>query len=123
MDAEQGSNAAVYTLSVRSLGLLTGDWALSRSIGFYLSEKGDARFEMRYARDASDLLQRAVEDRFWIAYIELPRTNSQATVQTLADNGFDVGRPIIVGEGDRRVVLRPVHRTQTVSTVSGRTPS
>lgn len=115
-----GGGIPVYTLTVRSRGLTTGDWALSTSLGFFLAEMGDFRFRAVYAKNAADALRRSAGDEhFWVAFIELEETGGETPLDVLRHDGLIVDEPIVFAEGGHRVVLVPAWRQRWVKPSSG----
>lgn len=111
--AENNSSGpiSVYTLTVVSNGLRTGDWATSTSLDYFLDSYGEDRFQFAYTRDVKALLHRSPQDdHFWIAFFELGRWSQASPALTLKENGYRTGDPIIFGNLDDRVVLLPVWR-------------
>jgi hypothetical protein len=101
----------VYTLTVISKGLRTGDWASSTSLDYFLHSYGEGRFQFVYARDVKSLLNRPPqEDHFWIAFFEVAQGPQASPALTLKENGYRTGDPIIFGGLYDRVVLLPVWR-------------
>ena len=111
MAAETGKPGpiTIYTLTVVSKGLRTGDWASSTSIDYFLDSYGEDKFQMVYAKDVPALLKRApLEDHFWIAFFELAESPRPRPAKILEDNGYRVGDPILYQQMYNRVVLLPV---------------
>jgi hypothetical protein len=101
----------VYTLTVISKGLRTGDWASSTSLDYFLDSYGEDRFQFVYARDVKALLnQPPQEDHFWIAFFELADDAQRSPAVLLAENGYRVGDAIVFQQLSNRVVLLPVWR-------------
>lgn len=99
----------VYTLTVISKGLRTGDWASSTSLDYFLDSYGEDRFQFAYARDLKALLDRPPqEDHFWIAFFELAESPQPHPVAALKENGYRVGDPIVFQQMYNRIVLLPV---------------
>jgi hypothetical protein len=111
MAAELGEPGPVniYTLTVASKGLRTGDWASSTSIDYFLDSYGEDKFEMVYAKDVQALLKRPpLEHHFWIAFFELAEAPQPRPARILEENGYRVGDPIVFQQMYNRVVLLPV---------------
>lgn len=109
--AETGESGPVkiYTLTVISKGLLTGDWASSTSIDYYLDSYGEDKFQMAYAKDVQTLLKRLpLENHFWIAFFELAESPQPHPAAALEENGYRVGDPIVFQQMYNRIVLLPV---------------
>ena len=85
----------IYTLTVISKGLRTGDWASSTSIDYFLNLQGDDRFQIVYARDAQALLDQTEEDHFWVAFFELEEWPVTSPSRVLADNGYWVEEVLV----------------------------
>ena len=101
----------VYTLTVISKGLRTGDWASSTSLDYFLDAYGDDRFQFVYARDVQVLLDQPPQvDHFWIAFFGLAEWSQRSPVETLTENGYRVGEAIMFQQLSNRVVLIPVWR-------------
>jgi hypothetical protein len=101
----------IYTLTVISKGLRTGDWAISTSIDYYLDSYGEDKFQMTYARDLQALLKRSpLEDHFWIAFFNLAESPQPHLIDVLKENGYRVGDPIVFQQMYNKVVLLPVWR-------------
>ena len=110
-ETESTGSINVYTLTVISKGLRTGDWASSTSLDYFLDSYGDDRFQFVYARDMKALLnQPPKEEHFWIAFFELAEDPQPSPAVTLAENGYRVGDPIMFRQLSNRVVLLPVWR-------------
>jgi 4-amino-4-deoxy-L-arabinose transferase-like glycosyltransferase len=101
----------VYTLTVITNGLRTGDWASSTSLDYFLDSYGEEKFQFVYARDVKALLDRPPqENHFWIAFFEVAQGPQASPALTLKANGYRTGDPIIFGSLHNRVVLLPVWR-------------
>lgn len=98
----------VYTLTVISKGYLTGDWAISTSLEYFLDSFNDDRFEMVYARDVNALLNISEDDHFWIAYFDIADWRQPSPTRKLADEGYRVGDEIVYDHLGNRIVLLPV---------------
>ena len=99
----------VYTLTVISKDLRTGDWASSTSIDYYLDSHSKENFHFVYAKDAQALLKRSpLEDHFWIAFFDLAEWPQSSPAGALRDNGYRVGDAIMFQHLDNRIVLLPV---------------
>jgi hypothetical protein len=98
----------VYTLTVFSRGLRTGDWAISTSLEYHLDALKDDRFQMVYAWDIYTLLARTNEDHFWVAYFELKEYPQAFPRAVLSKNGYRVGDEIVFQGYEDRIVLFPV---------------
>lgn len=113
IEAEAGASGPVniYTLTVISKGLRTGDWASSTSLDYFLDSYGEDGFRFVYARDIQTLLdQPPQEDHFWIAYFELAEWPQPSPIARLEKNGYRVGEAIQFQNLDNRIVLLPVWR-------------
>src|SRR6266496_106514 len=96
----------VYTLTVISKGLRTGDYASSTSLDYFLDAYGEHRFQFVYARDVKALLSRSPqENHFWIAYFELADSPQLSPDQILKESGYRVGNAIVFQQLSNRVVL------------------
>jgi hypothetical protein len=101
----------IYTLTVISKGLRTGDWASSTSLDYILDSYGDDRFQFVYARDVRALLNQPPQaDHFWIAFFELAEDPRPSPAAILTENGYRVGEAIMFQQLSNRVVLLPVWR-------------
>lgn len=100
----------IYSLTIISRGLRTGDWAISTSIDYFLDSYGDDRFQTLYARDIKTLLDRNLEDHYWIAFFELAESPKPSPAVELKDNGYRVGDAIVFQHLENKVVLLPVWR-------------
>jgi uncharacterized membrane protein len=106
-EASQSNGINIYTLPVYSEGLLTGDWAISTSLPFYLDTVPDERFRFVYAKDATALLSQLNGTHFWVAFFELGQ-RYVSLERALIQNGYRLGEPIVEGQGDNRLLLIPV---------------
>ena len=110
-EAKSSKPINIYTLTVISKGLRTGDWASSTSIDYFLDPYGEDRFRFVYARDIQGLLKRSlVEDHFWIAFFELAESPQAHPAAALQENGYRVGDPIVFQQMYNRLILLPVWR-------------
>jgi hypothetical protein len=101
----------VYTLTVISKGLRTGDWASSTSLDYFLDSYGEDKFQFVYARDVKALLDRPPQDEhFWIAFFELAESPQPSPRHILEEDGYRVGDAIVFQQLSNRVVLLPVWR-------------
>ena len=100
----------IYTLTVISKGMRTGDWALSTSLDYFLNLRGDDRFQTVYVSGIQRLLEQMPEDHFWIAFFELAEWSQPPPELILNDNGYRVGDAITYQHMNNRVVLLPVWR-------------
>ncbi len=100
----------VYTVPVVSKGYLTGDWAISTSLEYYLDALNDDRFEMVYARDISHVILKEESDHFWVAYFELVESSQPSPSRKLEEAGYRVGDAIVFQQLSNKVVLLPVWR-------------
>jgi hypothetical protein len=101
----------VYTLTVISKRLWTGDWASSTSLDYFLDSYGKDRFHFVYARDAKALLDRSPqENHFWIAYFDLAESPQPSPGRILEESGYRVGKAIVFRQLSNKVVLLPVWR-------------
>jgi hypothetical protein len=100
----------IYSLTVVSKGLRTGDWAISTSIDYFLDLINDDRFQTVYARDTQVLLDQAEDDYFWVAFFELEEWPVPSPSMVLTKNGYQVGEEIVFQEQNDRLVLLPVWR-------------
>jgi len=108
-EADNPGPINIYTLTVISKGLRTGDWASSTSLDYFLDSYGIDKFHFVYAKDVQALLkQLPAESHFWIAFFEPAGSPRRATVVPLEENGYRVGDPIVFQEMYNRVVLLPV---------------
>ena len=110
-EGAHGTKVTVYTLPTTSKRHLTGDWAVSTSIGFYLGEMGEEeRFAFKYAINEEALRAAATEDHFWVAFFELMESQGGPSTEKLRAFGFRLG-PGIEAEGPGgRLWLLPVWR-------------
>ena len=111
IDAEASNPGPVniYTLTVVSKGLRTGDWASSTSLDYFLDSYSIDKFHFVYARDVQALLKRLpIENHFWIAFFEMAGSPQRDPAVVLRENGYHVGEPIVFQEMYNRVVLLPV---------------
>ena len=109
-ESEPSGPISIYTLTVISKGQRTGDWATSTSIDYFLDSYGEDRFQTRYVRDVQTLLNKTLEDHFWIAFFELAEWPQPSPAVILKENGYRVGDAIVFQHLDNRVVLLPVWR-------------
>ena len=109
-EVDASGSVPVYTLTVFSRGLRTGDWAISTSLDYFAALRGDDRFETRYAPDVYAVLDQADEDRFWVGFFELAEWPQASPPDVLAANGYHVGEPLVYQGYQDRLVLLPVHR-------------
>jgi hypothetical protein len=110
-EAENSEAVNIYTLTVISKGLRTGDWASSTSLDYFLDSYGIDKFRFGYARDVQALLKRSPgEDHFWIAFFELADWPQPRPTVVLNENGYRVGDPIVFQQMHNRIVLLPVWR-------------
>src|SRR6185369_11951917 len=86
-ETSQENAIKVYTLPVFSKGHLTGDYAITTSMDFYLDAMNDKRFEMTYSASLESLLKRVEDDHFWIAYFDIPDWRAPAAERELAEKG------------------------------------
>lgn len=100
----------VYSLTVVSKGLRTGDWAIATSLAYYLEALNEDRFQIVYVRDTQALLHQAEEDTFWIAYFRLVEWPQPSPARLLTNNGYEVGDGLVFQEKDNSVILLPVWR-------------
>lgn len=111
--AEQDSPGPinVYTLTVISKGLRTGDYASSTSIDYFLRSSDKDKFKFIYARDIKALLNKhPQEEHFWIAFFELAEWPQPSPKRILEESGYRVGDAIVFQQLPNRVVLLPVWR-------------
>jgi len=110
----QGENSepvTIYTLTVISKGLRTGDWAISTSIDYFLDSYTKDKFKFVYARDIKTLLkQPPQEEHFWIAFFDLADWPQLSPRRQLEESGYRVGDAIVFQQLYNRVVLLPVWR-------------
>jgi hypothetical protein len=110
-EPESSERVDIYTLTVISNGLRTGDWATSTSIGYFLDSYGDNRFRFVYARDIRAVLgQPTQDDHFWIAYFELTESHGPSPREILQEGGYRVGDAIEFQQLSNTVILLPVWR-------------
>jgi 4-amino-4-deoxy-L-arabinose transferase-like glycosyltransferase len=109
-EAETSGQVEIYTLTVISKGLRTGDWALSTSIDYFLDRQGVTKFQTVYTKDVYTLLETADKDHYWVAYFELREWPQRSPTAVLANNGYRVGDKIVFQNQNNRVVLAPVWR-------------
>jgi hypothetical protein len=110
-EKENPNPVNIYTLTVISKGLRTGDWASSTSIDYYLESQSKEKFHFVYARDMQALLKRLpLEDHFWIAYFDLAGWPQPSPAGKFSDNGYRVGDAIIFQHLGNKIVLLPVWR-------------
>ena len=108
-EADNPGPINIYTLTVISKGLRTGDWASSTSLDYFLDSYGIDKFHFVYTKDVQALLkQLPAESHFWIAFFEPAGSPRRDTVVPLEENGYRVGDPIVFQEMYNRVVLLPV---------------
>ena len=101
----------VYTLTVISKGLRTGDWASSTSIDYFLDTHSKEKIHLIYAKDVQALLKRSpLDDHFWIAFFDLAEWPQHSLAGMLKDNGYRVGDAIVFQQLDNRIVLLPAWR-------------
>lgn len=110
-ESESSGPVNVYTLTVISKGLRTGDWASSTSLDYFLDSYGIDKFHFVYARDVEALLKRQrPEPHFWIAFFDIPEWPQRSLGRQLEQAGYQVGDAITFQQGPNRVVLLPVWR-------------
>lgn len=110
-EKENPGPVSIYTLTVISKGLRTGDWASSTSLDYFLDSRSNEKFRFVYARDMQALLKRLpLEDHFWIAYFDLAGWSQPSPARMLSDNGYRVGDAIIFQQLNNKIVLLPVWR-------------
>lgn len=110
-EAENSEPVTIYTLTVISKGLRTGDWAISTSIDYFLDSYGEGGFKFVYARDIQTLLKKSTqEDHFWIAFFELEAWPQISPRRKLEEGGYRVGDAIVFQQLSNSVVLLPVWR-------------
>jgi len=110
-EADNSGPINVYTLTVISKGLRTGDWASSTSLYYFLDSYGIDKIHFVYAKDVQALLKRSpVENHFWIAFFELAESPQRYPAVALEENGYRVGDPIAFQAMYNRIVLLPVWR-------------
>ena len=110
-ESESSGPVSIYTLTVISKGLRTGDWASSTSLDYYLDSYGIDKFHFVYAKDVQALLkQQPQEDHFWIAFFELADWPQPSPSRILAENGYRLGDAIVFKQLSNRAVLLPVWR-------------
>ena len=105
---QSSTQVPIYTLTLVSDGLRTGDWALSTSIDYFLDQQGESSFEIIYARDIYSVLDKADEEYFWVAYFETVESLKPSPVIVLVDNGFRLGTEVVYQDQNNRVILVPV---------------
>jgi hypothetical protein len=113
IEAESGgaSPVNIFTLTVISKGLRTGDWASSTSLDYFLDSYGIDKFRFVYAKDVQALLRRQpAEPHFWIAFFEIPEWPQHSPGRQLEQAGYRVGDAIVFQQGPNRVTLLPVWR-------------
>jgi hypothetical protein len=98
----------VYTLTVLSRGLRTGDWAISTSLDYFFELSGEDRFQFIYAKDAQAVLNQSPPEHFWVGFFQLAEAGQRSPAQTLAESGYRVGDAIVFQNQDNKVVLLPV---------------
>lgn len=110
-EAESSEPVNIYTLTVISKGLRTGDWASSTSLDYSLDSYGIDKFHFVYAKDIQALLKRPpAEDHFWIAFFELADSPQLPPGRKLEESGYLVGDAIVFQQASNRMVLLPVWR-------------
>jgi len=110
-EADNSGSVNIYTITVISKGLRTGDWASSTSLDYFLDSYGINKFHFVYSKDVQALLKRLpVENHFWIAFFELAGSSQRYPAVALEENGYRVGDPIMFQEMYNRIVLLPVWR-------------
>jgi hypothetical protein len=80
----------VYTVPVFSKGHLTGDYAISMSLDYYLDMMNDHRFEMVYMADLKALPERVEDKHFWVAYFDIEEWRMPSAAKLLTENGYIV---------------------------------
>ncbi len=100
----------VYTLPVISRGYVTGNWAISTSLEYFLDSINDDRFQMVYAPDMETLLNKSEADHFWIAYFDISDWRQSSPTPELTEMGYRVGDEIVYDHLGNRIVLLPVWR-------------
>jgi hypothetical protein len=109
-EASVDGKVKVYTLPAISHGYVTGNWAISTSLEYFLDSLHDDRFEMIYAPDAKTVLKKAEDDHFWVAYFDIHEWPQHSVPEGLEENGYRVGEPIVYDDLGNRVILLPVWR-------------
>jgi uncharacterized membrane protein len=101
----------VYVLPVISKDLRTGDYAIIEALNYHLADLNDDRFEMVYKRDLA-ALDEVQEDHFWVAFFELGDRHRRESLEGwLTSNGYRADDEIQEVQGDNRVILVRVRRT------------
>lgn len=100
----------VYTLPVFSKGHLTGDYAISTSMDFYLDAMNDKRFEMTYSASLESLLKHVEDNHFWIAYFDIPDWRAPAAERELTENGFVVDHEFSYRYQHNQIIFLSVRR-------------
>lgn len=110
-EADNSGPVNIYTLTVISKGLRTGDWASSTSLDYFLDSYGIDKFHFVYAQDIQALVKRSpAENHFWIAFFQLADSSRSYQTVALEKSGYRVGDPIVFQEKYNRIVLLPVWR-------------
>jgi hypothetical protein len=109
-EADTPGPIKVYTLTVISRGLRTGDWAISTSIDYFTEQHSDDRFQTVYARDVYALLERVEDDHFWVGYFELTEWPVPTPTKVLAEHGYRIGETVVFQEQSERLVLAQIWR-------------
>jgi hypothetical protein len=112
LEPQTSGPVPVYTLTVFSNGYVTGDWALSTSLEYYLDQFGDDRFVFRYARNAEVLVGQVTDDHFWVGYFELDGPFTRSTSDILTDYGYCVGNEIAFENHFHRMIILPVWKDE-----------
>jgi uncharacterized membrane protein len=107
---ESSEEITIYTLTVISKGIRTGDWPLSTSIDYFLDQQEVTGFRTAYARDVYAVVNRAEEDYFWITFFDIEEWPQPSPTVVLRENGFLVGDELIFHNQNNRVVFVPVWR-------------
>ena len=98
----------VYTLPIFSQGYITGSWATSTSLEYFLDSLDDERFQMVYTPDLGTLLEKLEDDHFWIAYFVIADWRQPSPASKLIEKGYRVGDEIVYDHLGNRIVLLPV---------------
>jgi len=108
-ETDRSTPVDIYTLTVISKGLRTGDWAISTSIDYFLDSYGENGFNFVYARDVNALLEKpTLSEHFWVAYFELAASPQPSPKRKLEEAGYRVSDVIVFQQLADKVVLLPV---------------
>ena len=104
-ETAQAGPIKVYTVPVFSKGHLTGDYAISTSLDYYLDSMNDHRFEMVYMSNLNVLPERAEGEHFWVAYFDIEEWGMSYAAKILTENGYIVDHEFSYKQLGNQIVL------------------